>query len=108
VHFPPIPCEDLRLLLIDHALLEGAAIRIRINFFMAGHLHRNQITQTQYGTTILGAGSACSFDDEGANWIHVIDFEVLGGVVHSCQKTDYSWNEQNQEFGVAAVTPFIA
>jgi Calcineurin-like phosphoesterase len=98
VHFPPVQVTDTRLLLIDHHLLEGAASRAGVSFILAGHLHRNQVMQTQYGIPILAAGSFCSYEDDGSNWVHVINLEVSERRVQLCEKIDYIWDDAAQDF----------
>lgn len=98
IHFPPTSLKDAKLLLIDYELVEGAAARLGVSLILSGHLHQNEVMQTQYGTPILAAGSLCSYDDDGNNWAHVINIEVKNSRVLLCEKIDYRWDDAAQDF----------
>lgn len=98
VHFPPAHWHDETLILIDRLLLEGAVMRARVKVLFAGHLHENRILRTDYGTPILCAGSLCSCEQDGNNWIHQVDLELQGNALKAVRKTDFSWSDDDQQF----------
>jgi predicted phosphodiesterase len=98
VHFPPFDdCKSYELLL-GYEEVSRLASKHGISLIVSGHLHRNSVSKTQFGTPILCAGSACSVDETPNCWIHLLDIEEKEDGSFYFQRTDFRWNNNDGTF----------
>jgi 3',5'-cyclic AMP phosphodiesterase CpdA len=96
-HFPPDVETASWLRLLRDDLVMDAASRQSVPIILSGHLHR-RIEHLSQGIHIFCAGSMTSCEEDGNQWIHLLEFEVQGEYIQSCQKTDFRWDDGQTEF----------
>ena len=100
IHFPPTKecagfCGHLELR--HHNRVIQAAHNSKVNLILSGHIHdRKSIKLSELN--IVCAGSACVFEEEKGNWLHILEIQVENGATQVLKKTDYQWSDVDADF----------